>query len=66
MQFFRATVKGLRSNDELETILTLRVPGSDYDKVCSIGKLVQTVLVVGVFTEDEFLELSSHMKERGA
>lgn len=55
VQFFRATVKGLKSDEDLETVITLRVPGSDYDKVSSIGKLVKQVLVLGVFTEDEFL-----------
>lgn len=57
VQFFRATVKGLKSDEDLESILTFRVPGSDYDKVSSIGKLVKQVLVIGVFTEEEFLEL---------
>lgn len=56
MQFFRATVKGLKSDEDLETILTLRIPGLDYDKVSSIGKRTKQVLVIGVFTEDEFLE----------
>lgn len=55
MQFFRATVKGLKSDEDLETILTLRIPGLDYDKVSSIGKRTKQVLVIGVFTEDEFL-----------
>lgn len=64
MQFFRATVKGLKSDEDLETIITLRVPGSDYDKVSPIGKLVKKVLVIGVFTDDEFLEFSDHLKER--
>lgn len=56
MQFFRATVKGLKSDEDLETIITMRVPGTDYDKASPIGKLVKQVLVIGVFTEDEFLE----------
>lgn len=55
MQFFRATVKGLKSDEDLETILTLRIPGIDYDKASSIGKRIKQVLVIGVFTEDEFL-----------
>lgn len=57
MQFFRATVKGLKSDEDLETVITLRVPGSDYDKVSSIGKRTKQVLVIGVFTEDEFLRV---------
>ena len=56
MQFFSATVKGLKSDEDRETILTLRVPGSEYDKVSTVGKLVKTVLVIGVFTEDEFMK----------
>lgn len=56
MRFFRATVKGLKSDEDLETIITLRVPGSEYDKASPVGKLVKQVLVVGVFTEDEFLK----------
>lgn len=64
MKFFRATVKGLKSDEDLETIITLRVPGSDYDKASTIGKLVKKVLWIGVFTDDEFLELSDHLKER--
>lgn len=55
MQFFRAAIKGLKSDEDLETVITLRVPGSDYDKASPIGKLVKQVLVIGVFTEDEFL-----------
>lgn len=55
MQFFRATVKGLKSDEDLETTVTLRVPGIDYDKVCPIGKRVKQVLVIGVFSEDEFV-----------
>lgn len=56
MIFFRATVKGLKSDEDLETTITLRVPGTDYDKASPIGKCVKQVLVIGVFTEDEFLD----------
>jgi len=55
VQFFRATVKGLKSDEDLETTVTLRVPGIDYDKVSPIGKRVKQVLVIGVFSEDEFV-----------
>lgn len=63
VQFFRATVKGLKSDEDLETVITLRVPGLDYDRVSSIGKLTKQVLWVGVFSESEFLALSDTMKE---
>lgn len=58
-QFFRATVKGLRCDEDQETILTLRVPGTEYEKVSSVGRLVKQGLVIGIFTEDEFLAFSN-------
>ena len=57
-QFFRGAVKGLKSDEDQETMLTLRVPGSDYEKVSSVGKLVKQVLVIGIYTEEEFLALN--------
>lgn len=57
MQFFRATVKSLKSDDALESTLVLRVDGGHYDQVSPVGKMVRQVLMIGVFTEDEFLEL---------
>jgi len=62
-QFFRATVKGLKSDEELETILTLRIPGSDYDKATVIGKRTKEVLVVGVYSEEEFLSMANTIGE---
>lgn len=64
MHCFKATVKGLKSDEELETIITLRVPAAEYDRAKPVGKLVKTVLVIGVFSEDEFLEFSDFIKER--
>ena len=58
MQVFRGTVKGLKSDEDQETILTLRVPGSEYAKVSAVGTLVKQVLVIGIYTEDEFLALN--------
>ena len=58
MIFFKGTVKGLKSDEDQETMLTLRIPGSEYDRVAEIGKRTKQVLVFGVFTEDEFSEWS--------
>ena len=63
MHFFRSTVKGLKSDEDLETIITLRSPGSEYDKAKPIGKLVKQVLIIGVFTPDEFLQFADYLKE---
>lgn len=58
MIFFKGTVKGLKSDEDQETLLTLRIPGSEYDRVAEIGKRTKQILVFGVFTEDEFTEWS--------
>ncbi len=63
VQSFRATVKGLKSDEDLETTVTLRVPGLDYDKVSPIGKRTKQVLVIMVFSEDEFLQWKGSIKE---
>ncbi len=63
MQSFRATVKGLKSDEDLETTVTLRVPGIDYDKVSPIGKRTKQVLIMMVFSEDEFLQWQGSIKE---
>lgn len=63
MQSFRATVKWLKSDEDLETTVTLRVPGSEYDRVSPIGKRTKQVLVIMVFSEDEFMDLPDTMKE---
>ncbi len=63
VQSFRATVKWLKSDEDLETTVTLRVPGSEYDRVSPIGKRTKQVLVIMVFSEDEFMDLPDTMKE---
>lgn len=63
MQSFRATVKGLKSDEDLETTVTLRVPGIDYDKVSPLGKRTKQVLIMMVFSEDEFLQWQGSIKE---
>lgn len=63
MQFFRATVRGLKSDEDLETVITLRVPSSDFDRVSAVGKMVKRVLVIGVFDEEEFLDFTGKVIE---
>ena len=58
-------MKKLISDEDLETCITLRVPGTDYDKVSSIGKRTKQVLVIGVFTEDEFLDFDMKREFEG-
>lgn len=60
--FFHATIKGLRADEDLESVLSLRVPGEDFDRVSVAAKSVKQVLMVGVFTEEEFLAFSERMR----
>ena len=63
MHFFTATVKSFKSDDTLQSTLTLVISGADYDRVVPVGKRVQENLMIGVFSEGEFLQWGNEIKE---
>ncbi len=65
-RFFKATLKWLKSDEDGESVLTLRIPDEDYDRVTPVGKLRKQVLLIGVYTADEASDLAGEPILKGA